>query len=86
MPTVRGGLRSLALGARVAAGSVPGGSVKAFVVRVPEVGSLVLDTATGKPGVFMSVDPWGRAYLRPEGGGTEWDTDVEHLVPVGGVL
>lgn len=56
----------------------------------PVVGSVVRDNTlnerTGEPrnkkGVLMEVSPHGRAYLRPEGGGLEWDARIEDVEPV----
>ena len=45
------------------------------------VGTLVLDTATGRRGVFMEEFA-GLAMLRPENGGVEWGARPEHVEPV----
>ncbi|MEE1835785.1 hypothetical protein [Streptomyces sp. SP17KL33] len=46
-----------------------------LVMTLPAVGTLVLDTATDRVGVFMGrVHPHSsRVWLRPEGGGREWE-------------
>ncbi|WP_338145928.1 hypothetical protein [Streptomyces scabichelini] len=57
---------------------------KFLVVRLPAVGTLVLDTATGRTGKFMGLPHGGstRVMLRPEHGGKEWEADPEKIVPV----
>ncbi|MEV0186499.1 hypothetical protein AB0I54_45985 [Streptomyces sp. NPDC050625] len=45
----------------------------------PLMGHRVLDTATGRTGILQAIAPDGTspkpvAWLRPEGGGTEWTT------------
>jgi hypothetical protein len=53
-----------------------------LVIKLPDVGALVLDTATGKTGRFMGE--WcGQAMLRPDGGGQEWSALPEQIIPVG---
>lgn len=48
----------------------------------PQVGQLVADLANhGRQGIYMDT-LGGRAYLRPNGGGCEWDTDPDRLEPV----
>ncbi|GAB2731218.1 hypothetical protein GCM10010442_60920 [Kitasatospora kifunensis] len=48
----------------------------------PQVGQLVADLAHhGRQGIYMDT-LGGRAYLRPNGGGCEWDTDPDRLEPV----
>lgn len=48
----------------------------------PAPGTLVRDTATNRIGRVMD-GPWGtRVALRPEGGGTEWDAELDKLRPV----
>ncbi|GAB2703901.1 hypothetical protein [Kitasatospora kifunensis] len=47
----------------------------------PQLGELVNDLAhQGARGVYMGV-LGDRAYLRPPGGGVEWDTDPDRLEP-----
>ncbi|MFJ1704040.1 hypothetical protein [Kitasatospora sp. NPDC088346] len=40
----------------------------------PEIGLLLVDTRTGRVGEFRDVQD-GRWWLRPRGGGYEWDVD-----------
>ncbi|GAB2715616.1 hypothetical protein [Kitasatospora kifunensis] len=48
----------------------------------PQLGELVVDLSNqGAHGVYMGT-LGGRAYLRPSGGGVEWDTDPNKLEPV----
>ncbi|GAB2690195.1 hypothetical protein [Kitasatospora kifunensis] len=48
----------------------------------PQVGTPVHDLAhPGAHGVYMGT-LGGRAYLRPSGGGIEWETDPDKLEPV----
>ena len=48
----------------------------------PVPGTLVRDIATNRIGRVMDC-PWGtRVALRPEGGGTEWDAELDKLRPV----
>lgn len=51
--------------------------------QLPAVGSLVVDELSGKTGVLMEVYA-GRAMLRPVGGGREWETFPEKVVPAEG--
>ncbi|MGW2396416.1 hypothetical protein ACWCYY_07660 [Kitasatospora sp. NPDC001664] len=47
----------------------------------PQVGELVTDTRSGRVGEYR--DTLGKAaYLRPVGGGCEWETDPDCLVAV----
>lgn len=48
----------------------------------PEVGTLVRD-ADGRIGRLMAYTR-ARAWLRPPGGGREWDVDPESIRPVPG--
>ncbi|MFI8878450.1 hypothetical protein [Streptomyces sp. NPDC055243] len=41
---------------------------------VPDVGAVAVDIATGRVGVVMERGP-SRVYLRPPGGGKEWETE-----------
>ncbi|GAB2711752.1 hypothetical protein [Kitasatospora kifunensis] len=48
----------------------------------PQVGAPVNDLVhPGASGIYMGT-LGGRAYLRPSGGGVEWDTDPNKLEPV----
>ncbi len=47
----------------------------------PGQGELVLDTASGRIGVFMARVGRAGVMLRPEGGGREWPTPLTALVP-----
>jgi hypothetical protein len=47
----------------------------------PRAGDTVRDSATGLIGVFMALED-GKAFLRPLGGGREWETGPEHLEPL----
>lgn len=49
---------------------------------LPEVGTLVRD-ATGRIGRLMAYTR-ARAWLRPPGGGREWDVDPKSITPVPG--
>ncbi|OLE23184.1 MAG: hypothetical protein AUG49_16835 [Catenulispora sp. 13_1_20CM_3_70_7] len=49
---------------------------------LPEVGTLVRD-ATGRIGRLMAYTRT-RAWLRPPGGGLEWDVDPKTITPVPG--
>ncbi|WP_327724753.1 hypothetical protein [Streptomyces europaeiscabiei] len=54
-----------------------------LIIRLPDEGALVLDTATSKVGVYVGLSgPY--ALLRPEGGGREWEADPEKIIPVKG--
>ncbi|GAB2697286.1 hypothetical protein [Kitasatospora kifunensis] len=47
----------------------------------PQLGELVSDlTHKGACGIYMGTLS-GRAYLRPPGGGIEWDTDPDRIEP-----
>ncbi|MER6847034.1 hypothetical protein AB0A81_26500 [Streptomyces flaveolus] len=53
----------------------------------PLLGRPVLDTASGRTGVLQAIAPDGDtpqpvAWLRPEGGGTEWTTSLRAIEPV----
>jgi hypothetical protein len=45
-------------------------------------GELVLDESSGRVGVVMDVLD-GRVYLRPPGGGTEWEADPRNVRAAG---
>ncbi|MEU6765938.1 hypothetical protein ABZ916_25910 [Streptomyces sp. NPDC046853] len=47
----------------------------------PKVHEVVKDTYMDVLGVFEGEE-WGRAYLRPQGGGLEWTTHMDNLAPV----
>lgn len=50
--------------------------------QVPEPGTPVMDLARKKVGRVMDT-PWGtKVALRPEGGGTEWDAELDKVRPV----
>ncbi|MEV6975106.1 hypothetical protein [Kitasatospora sp. NPDC093806] len=46
----------------------------------PQVGELVLDTRTGRTGIYMDTIG-GEHYLRPPDGGCEWTARPEHVGP-----
>ncbi|MER5351107.1 hypothetical protein ABT093_12315 [Kitasatospora sp. NPDC002551] len=46
----------------------------------PRVGESVLDTRTGRTGIYMDTIG-GEHYLRPPEGGCEWTARPEHLAP-----
>ncbi|MFG3050400.1 hypothetical protein ACGFZP_05500 [Kitasatospora sp. NPDC048239] len=46
----------------------------------PRVGELVLDSRTGRTGIYMDTIG-GERYLRPPDGGCEWTARPEHLGP-----
>ncbi|MFF7452606.1 hypothetical protein [Kitasatospora sp. NPDC008115] len=46
----------------------------------PRVGEPVLDTRTGRTGIYMDTIG-GEHYLRPPEGGREWTARPEHLAP-----
>ncbi|CAN3982524.1 hypothetical protein [Kitasatospora purpeofusca] len=48
----------------------------------PRVGESVLDTRTGRTGVYMDTIG-GEHYLRPPEGGCEWTARPEHVTPAG---
>ncbi|WP_327680296.1 hypothetical protein [Kitasatospora sp. NBC_00458] len=48
----------------------------------PRVGELVLDTRTGRTGIYMDTIG-GEHYLRPPDGGREWTADPGHVGPTG---
>ncbi|MET9399468.1 hypothetical protein [Kitasatospora sp. NPDC002965] len=48
----------------------------------PRVGELVLDTRTGRTGIYMDTIG-GEHYLRPPDGGCEWTADPGHIGPAG---
>ena len=59
-----------------------------LIIRLPEVGTLVLDTATGRTGEYRGLSEGEltdvSAWLRPPGGGKEWEAKPEQIIPVGG--
>lgn len=60
------------------------GPFHAAAVPHPRKGELVVD-ANGRVGVIMDVFPThrgNRAYLRPPGGGREWDVEESSLTAV----
>ncbi|MFF1794344.1 hypothetical protein ACIF6L_16990 [Kitasatospora sp. NPDC086009] len=46
----------------------------------PRVGELVLDTRTGRTGIYMDT-LGGEHYLRPPGGGREWTAPPDRVGP-----
>ncbi|MFC5662353.1 hypothetical protein ACFP3U_05085 [Kitasatospora misakiensis] len=48
----------------------------------PRVGEPVLDTRTGRTGIYMDTIG-GEHYLRPAEGGCEWTARPEHVTPAG---
>ncbi|MGV9265166.1 hypothetical protein ACWDRR_10935 [Kitasatospora sp. NPDC003701] len=46
----------------------------------PRVGELVLDTRTGRTGIYMDT-LGGEHYLRPPGGGCEWTAPPDRVGP-----
>ncbi len=46
----------------------------------PRVGESVLDTRTGRTGIYMDTIG-GEHYLRPPEGGCEWTARPEHVTP-----
>ncbi|PYC77746.1 hypothetical protein C7C46_18000 [Streptomyces tateyamensis] len=53
----------------------PGGAKPPAVPYVPSTpGELLLDALSGRVGVFMGRQS-KRIFMRPPGGGVEWDTD-----------
>ncbi|MFB6893894.1 hypothetical protein ACFCX4_31790 [Kitasatospora sp. NPDC056327] len=46
----------------------------------PRAGDLVLDTRTGRTGIYMDTIG-GEHYLRPTDGGREWTARPEHVGP-----
>ncbi|MFB8242089.1 hypothetical protein ACFC58_36690 [Kitasatospora purpeofusca] len=48
----------------------------------PRVGESVLDTRTGRTGIYMDTIG-GEHYLRPPEGGCEWTARPEHVTPDG---
>ncbi|MFE2104253.1 hypothetical protein ACFXAF_00005 [Kitasatospora sp. NPDC059463] len=46
----------------------------------PRVGESVLDTRTGRTGIYMDTIG-GEHYLRPPEGGREWTARPEHVTP-----
>jgi hypothetical protein len=57
---------------------------------VPEIGSMARDTDSmardtelGQVGRVVAHRPGGRVWLRPLGGGREWDVPRERVEPVG---
>ncbi|MFE7188490.1 hypothetical protein [Kitasatospora sp. NPDC057595] len=46
----------------------------------PRVGEPVLDTRTGRTGIYMDTIG-GEHYLRPPEGGCEWTARPEHVTP-----
>ncbi|MDY0813381.1 hypothetical protein [Kitasatospora purpeofusca] len=48
----------------------------------PRVGQSVLDTRTGRTGIYMDTIG-GEHYLRPPEGGCEWTARPEHVAPAG---
>ncbi|MFB7475321.1 hypothetical protein [Kitasatospora sp. NPDC056184] len=46
----------------------------------PRVGESVLDTRTGRTGIYMDTIG-GEHYLRPPEGGCEWTARPEHVAP-----
>jgi hypothetical protein len=57
--------------------------------HLPPIRSVAKDEATGKVGEIMDYEPTGAleprtVVLRPEGGGLEWRTQIENLVPLPG--
>lgn len=47
-----------------------------------DIGQIMLDTRTGRTGVLMAILEIGEqelAFLRPQGGGIEWDADPGDL-------
>ncbi|MFE2726281.1 hypothetical protein [Kitasatospora sp. NPDC059327] len=46
----------------------------------PRVGELVLDTRTGRTGIYMD-SLGGEHYLRPPGGGREWTAPPDRVGP-----
>ncbi|MER7704983.1 hypothetical protein ABTX81_19070 [Kitasatospora sp. NPDC097605] len=46
----------------------------------PRVGESVLDTRTGRTGIYMDTIG-GEHYLRPPEGGREWTARPEHVSP-----
>ncbi|MCS0639070.1 hypothetical protein NX801_26190 [Streptomyces sp. LP05-1] len=53
-----------------------------LVPAQPVVGAVLLDTATERVGTFEGAQG-GRWYLRPVGGGTEWEADPSRVRPAG---
>lgn len=49
--------------------------------ETPGVGALAHDTSRDRVGVVMAREP-GRVYLRPRGGGKEWDAKPGEVVPI----
>ncbi|MFJ4096863.1 hypothetical protein ACIPYS_35300 [Kitasatospora sp. NPDC089913] len=48
----------------------------------PRVGESVLDSRTGRTGIYMDTIG-GEHYLRPPEGGCEWTARPEHVGPAG---
>ncbi|MFJ8433754.1 hypothetical protein ACIQ9P_20890 [Kitasatospora sp. NPDC094019] len=48
----------------------------------PRVGESVLDTRTGRTGIYMDTIG-GEHYIRPPEGGCEWTARPEHVGPAG---
>ena len=49
--------------------------------ETPRIGALVRDTRRDRVGVVMAREP-GRLYLRPQGGGREWETKPGDVEPI----
>ncbi|TDC74236.1 hypothetical protein [Streptomyces hainanensis] len=49
-------------------------------MRELEIGAAAYDERVGRYGVVMDHEG-GRVYLRPPGGGLEWEAAVEHVRP-----
>jgi hypothetical protein len=54
--------------------------VSAQATEAPAVGSFVVDTRTERVARVMAVR-YGRLYLRPPTGGTEWEAMPAHVRP-----